>query len=403
MSFRLLNISSMYPGYLESFHNKHPQIASLSYIEHQALLLNDTTEFAGSYYRNFKRLGIEADCIITNYTSLQNKWRSENGVISRDTQKIIFEQVKSYNPDVLWVEDLNHINSSWLEHIRTEIKRIKLIVAYHCAGFNRSVIEKLRGFDFVITCTPGIKQSFESEGIRSYLVYHGFDKDALLRLENHSNTQKHNLVFSGSLFPGANLHNDRIDFIEGLLQENADLTLYVNLEKQYKIKIKQSIYFLSTLMNKLRLKGVIDKIPVFDYARSPVRNYSGRLLSSNHKSVFGIEMYNLFNSSNIVLNMHVDVAGNYAGNMRLFEVTGIGSCLLTDNKKNIGDLFDINTEIVVYNSVEDCVEKAKWLIEHNDEREKIAVCGQQKTLKLHTIEDRCRTIIDIIDRELKQL
>ena len=402
MSFRLLNISSMYPGYLESFHKKYPQIVNLSYDEHHALLLNDTTEFAGSYYKNFRRLGIEANCIITNDSSLQNKWRSENRKKPQDAQSIIFEQVKSYDPDILWVEDLNHINSSWLEHIRKEIKSIKLIVAYHCAGFTRSLLEKLKGFDFVITCTPGIKQSFEKEGLRSYLVYHGFDKDALLRLDNHNNTKKNNLIFSGSLFPGGNLHNDRIAFIEGLLKEKIDLTLYVNLEKQYKIKIKQSIYFLSTLLNKLKLKGITDKIPIFDYARSPVRNYSEKLLKSNHKSVFGIDMYNLFDSSNIVLNMHVDVAGNYAGNMRLFEVTGIGSCLLTDNKKNLGELFDIDTEVVAYNSIEDCIEKAKWLIEHDDERKKIALCGQKKTLRLHTVEERCRTIIDIINRELRQ-
>jgi spore maturation protein CgeB len=316
MSFRLLNISSMYPGYLESFHKKHPQVANLSYEEHNALLLNDTTEFSGSYYRNFRRLGIEADCIITNDSTLQNKWRIEKRVNSQDAQSLIFEQVKSYNPDILWVEELNPINSSWLEHIRKEITAIKLIVAYHCAGFNRSVLEKLKGFDFVITCTPGIKKSFENEGIRSYLVYHGFDKDALLRLDNKIKTQKNNLVFSGSLFPGGNLHNDRIVFIEGLLKEKIDLTLYVNLEKQYKIKIKQSIYFLSTLLTKLGLRGITNKIPIFDYARSPIRNYSEKLLRSNHKSVFGIDMYNLFGSSNIVLNMHVDVAGNYAGNMR---------------------------------------------------------------------------------------
>jgi spore maturation protein CgeB len=75
---------------------------------------------------------------------------------------------------------------------------------------------------------------------------------------------------------------------------------------------------------------------------------------------------------------------------------------LTDNKENLGELFDLNTEVVVYNSIEDCIEKVKWLIEHDDERKKIALCGQQKTLKLHTIENRCRTIIDIINRELRQ-
>jgi spore maturation protein CgeB len=142
-------------------------------------------------------------------------------------------------------------------------------------------------------------------------------------------------------------------------------------------------------------------VPVFRYARSSVKNYSKTLINSNHKPVFGIDMYNLFKMSDIVLNMHIGVAGDYAGNMRLFEVTGVGSCLLTDNKKNLGELFDINSEIVVYDSVEDCIEKVTWLMEHEDDRKSIALCGQQKTLQFHTVEKRCRLIIDIIKSELK--
>jgi spore maturation protein CgeB len=100
--------------------------------------------------------------------------------------------------------------------------------------------------------------------------------------------------------------------------------------------------------------------------------------------------------------MHIGVAGNFAGNMRLFEATGVGSCLLTDNKKNIDDLFDINKEVVVYNNPKDCIEKAKWLLKNESERKKIADAGQQKTLKMHTVENRCKLILEIIDKELNQ-
>jgi spore maturation protein CgeB len=50
--------------------------------------------------------------------------------------------------------------------------------------------------------------------------------------------------------------------------------------------------------------------------------------------------------------------------------------------------------------VEDCIEKARWLLDHEDERNKVALAGQQKTLKFHTVENRCRTIIEIIENEL---
>jgi spore maturation protein CgeB len=100
--------------------------------------------------------------------------------------------------------------------------------------------------------------------------------------------------------------------------------------------------------------------------------------------------------------MHIGVAGNFAGNMRLFEVTGVGSCLLTDNKKNLADLFDVGNEIVVYDNPQDCIEKAKWLLENEQERKKIAAAGNKKTLEKHTVENRCKLILDIIDQELNE-
>jgi spore maturation protein CgeB len=85
----------------------------------------------------------------------------------------------------------------------------------------------------------------------------------------------------------------------------------------------------------------------------------------------------------------------------MFEVTGIGSCLLTDNKRNLSDLFDTGSEVVVYDNADDCLAKVRWLLEHEDERKKIALAGQQKTLKSHTVEERCGSIIEIINDELK--
>jgi spore maturation protein CgeB len=150
----------------------------------------------------------------------------------------------------------------------------------------------------------------------------------------------------------------------------------------------------------MKMHRLTRKINVFEYGRSPGRSYSRALLELNHSPIYGIDMYNLFNNSKIVLNMHADVAGDYAGNMRMFEVTGVGSCLLTDNKKNIGNLFVPGKEIVVYDSPEDCVKKVNWLIEHETERKEIARLGHEKTMKMHTVENRCKSIIDIIKSEL---
>jgi spore maturation protein CgeB len=146
---------------------------------------------------------------------------------------------------------------------------------------------------------------------------------------------------------------------------------------------------------------MFNKFQILHYGNTWVDSYSDNLLTHKRPPVYGTDMFNLFLDTKIVLNFHLGMAGDYAGNMRMFEVTGVGSCLLTDNKKNMRDLFDIDTEVIVYDNEEDCVAKIKWLLDHEEDRKRIAASGQHKTLKYHTVENRCRTIIEIINNELK--
>ena len=390
----------MYSGSLELFYEKHPDTAQLTYDQHYSLLMNDTTEFAGSYTRNFRKLGIDARCVVANDVLLQNKWKVENIRALNENKDVLFTQIDSFQPDILWIENLDYIDNAWFSKVRKEIKSVKLIIAYHCAPYTKLELEKLRNADFIITCTPGLKSKFENEGIKSYLVYHGFDTDLLTRINTEKIEPVKDLVFSGSLITGGSFHNSRIDLIEKIIAVNIDLSLYVTLENKYKIKAKQLLYHLLEISKKLRLEKLTDRIPVFEYGRSNVKGYSAKLLESNNPPRYGIDMYNLFNMSKIVLNIHIGVAGEYAGNMRLFEVTGMGSCLLTDNKRNMSDLFDVEKEVVVYDSPEDCINKIKWLLDNEEERIRIARAGQKKTLEFHTVEARCKSIIDIINSQI---
>lgn len=402
MSFKLFTISSVYPGYLRSFYMRFEQLKNLSYDEHYCLFLKDTTEFVGSYTRTFRKLGVDAKCVIANDYILQSKWETENCNKSENDKKVLFEQVRRFQPDILSIENLSYTDKKWLDNIRKSVKSIKLIIAYHCSFISPKIIERLKYVDFVITCTPGLKQEMENKGLKSYLVYHGFDEDLLCRIVNENNFPQNNFIFSGSLSAGAGFHGDRIELVENILKADVDIALYVNLEKEYKIRVKQSLHLVNEFIKKINLDKIRRYIPLLHYGETSIKNYSDILLKKSHQPVFGIDMYKLFYSSNIVLNIHADVAGNYAGNMRLFEVTGVGSCLLTDNKNNLSDLFEIGKEVVVYNGIEDCIDKAKWLFENNEERKKIAFSGQQKTLKSHKVEDRCRYILKIINAELEK-
>ena len=57
----------------------------------------------------------------------------------------------------------------------------------------------------------------------------------------------------------------------------------------------------------------------------------------------------------MTLNHHIDVAEAYAGNLRLFEATGVGTLLVTDWKKNLHEMFEAGKEVVTYRTPEECV------------------------------------------------
>ena len=392
----------MYSGYLDLFYERNGQIKNFSFNAHYNKLLNETTEFVGSYTRGFRKLGLDAHFIIANDLNLQSKWSKENLLKDTKKEELLFNQVRFFQPEILWIDNLSLVDLDWLKSIRIKVKSIKLIVGYHCSPYGKRILDTLKGVDFVFTCTPGLKSEMEAEGLRTYLVYHAFDDALIPQIAEKPSHPENDFVFSGSLISGAKFHDERIKLIENILKGNIDISLYVNLEKQYKIKAKQSIYYVRSLLNKMNMEKLTNRISLFEYGKTRIDNYSDLLLKSCQNPVYGLDMYKLFQNSRVVLNMHIGVAGAFAGNMRLFEVTGTGSCLMTDNKKNLKDLFDTDYEIVVYDNAEDCVNKVRWLLENETQRAKIASAGHARTLKSHTVENRCIQIKEILERELRK-
>src|SRR5438445_13457678 len=100
-------------------------------------------------------------------------------------------------------------------------------------------------------------------------------------------------------------------------------------------------------------------------------------------------MFEVLGSAKIGLNRHVvDVAGHFANNMRLFEATGMGTCLLTDMKSNLGELFEVDREVVAYENTQDLMRHLAYLLDHPAERRAIADAGQARTLRDHTYRRR---------------
>ena len=81
----------------------------------------------------------------------------------------------------------------------------------------------------------------------------------------------------------------------------------------------------------------------------------------------------------------------------MFEATGVGSCLISDHKNNNDEYFLPEKEIVVYKNKFDLMDKLDFYINNDKERQEIALAGQKRTLKDHTIDIRATELIDIIE------
>ncbi len=101
-------------------------------------------------------------------------------------------------------------------------------------------------------------------------------------------------------------------------------------------------------------------------------------------------MYQTLHDSRLTLNTHIDIALDNASNMRLFEATGVGTCLLTERQPDLAELFEPDVEVATYSSPPEAVEKARYLLDHDDVRRSIADAGQARVQRDHTFAQRAQ-------------
>jgi spore maturation protein CgeB len=112
--------------------------------------------------------------------------------------------------------------------------------------------------------------------------------------------------------------------------------------------------------------------------------------------LYGIAMFQKLHDSRVTLNTHLDASVGSASNMRLYEATGVGACLLTDWKANLKELFEPDVEVVVYRDSLECVAKYRELIADEPRRRRIAQAGQRRAMRDHTVAHRAEQLHELL-------
>lgn len=94
----------------------------------------------------------------------------------------------------------------------------------------------------------------------------------------------------------------------------------------------------------------------------------------------------LYQRTKIGLNIHN--RGKYTvGNYRLFDLPANGVMQISDGEEYLKSFFDVGTEIIGYNQLDDLIDKVRYYLNNDDERIKIARRGYRRVLKDYRIRD----------------
>ncbi len=82
--------------------------------------------------------------------------------------------------------------------------------------------------------------------------------------------------------------------------------------------------------------------------------------------------------------------------LRIFDIMGAGGFLLTNYQAELPEIFELDKDLVAYESQEDMLNKIAYYLEHEDKRIQIAKNGQEKVRKYHTYKVKLEKITNIV-------
>ena len=389
---RILILNADYPRFLAWLYRAH---AGLEHAAHADQMTARNASLFGSsdfYSRRFTGLGHPAADVHVNNRFLQSAWAREHGMareaealveaptqqavpgwleravapfkpvlrplarriglsprLDPASEKILLAQIEAFKPDLVLNQDVFHVDTALMRRIKGIGKPVLV---------GQVGIEPSRGvdwsvYDLMISQLARIVQSFRAAGVRAEVSHLAFEPRLLDAL------------------PPAPLRDADISFVGSLSADH-----------------RQRIALLEAVAARYDLKiwGAISRsVP----ASSPLhRCFQGE--------VWGAEMYQTLRRAKITLNSHIDIAGREAGNVRLFEATGVGAFLLTDFKDNLHTLFEPDREVAAWRSIDDCLAAIARFLEDAEGRAAVAAAGQKRTLSRHTYENRAREILGLV-------
>jgi len=390
---RILILNADYPRFLTQHYRSQPGLEDASYAAQMAARNASLFGLANFYSTNFAALGHTAAEIHVNNSWLQLAWAREHGIpieapeatferralpgwieravtplkpmlrplarkvglsprLDAQATEILIAQIEDFRPDLIFNQDVFRVDTGLARRIK-DIGSKPFLMGH--VGIEPPRGQDWTVYDLMLSQLPRLVQLFRNAGARAELSHLAFEPAILDALPNRP-AQDIEVSFVGS----------------------------VSVDHQQRIAVLEAV----ARTHDLKIWG---SHPHALPASSPLH----RCLQGE---VWGTDMYQVLQRSRITLNSHIDLAGREAGNMRLFEATGVGAFLLTDFKDNLHALFQPDSEVAVWRSVDDCLTAINRYLGDDHCRDEIARAGQTRTFAQHTYRHRAIEILSLVDK-----
>ena len=402
------------------------KLDQITFLEALRIIHNNRSAWSDAYSDGFSRLGIQAIDLIVNDKKLQLKWAKENGV-SINTEywqiEVVIAQLRFIKPDVVIFQNFEILPDEIIKELKTWVKSIKVLAIQ--IGYPRDD-KDLSFYDLIFPTLNYIRDKCIHFKKPMHICKPAFDTRILSEIQNPIK-KEYPISFLGSSGVGYECGRAKRYWMLYEIFQKVKINVHLDEDRSHShLKNNKKSY----IENRKRKEVISDKNfgaiinilnqeDTFDHQTllsdflcdrtlrealfaklEPLVPLKFMFHNTILPPVYGIEYYELISKSFTILNIHTDAIGHRVGNMRMFETTGVGSCLLIENGSNLNEFFEKGTEVVAYENLDDCLEKINYLSNNLNAALEIGKSGQKKTLKEHTVANRCELILGVLNEYL---
>ena len=368
---KFLQVHTFYQAAIDELYSSTPGLAARSFAEQTEALVRDGFSGIHMFAPYMGELGYEGILVVANNPFSQLRWLKENNIAvpsgNIDFLELVRVQVETIKPEILYLSDPITFNGDFIASLSF---KPELIIGWRAANIPESI--NWKGFDLMFSNLDALRQAALTLGVKNTEhFFPGFP--VWIYDEIKQNKPQYDVVFCGQV--SFRQHKRRNSLLHSVASEIINGSF-------------SGVFYLS---------GNRDAM-------------TKEMAEINRGSRYGIAMHRALRSGRIAIDARGDIglvgvdgrtsdlAGKQTSNMRIFEATGSGVMLLTEDHENLREYFEPGVEIETFKDEAELIDKINFYVKYPEKREEIARRGHERCLNEYSMAVRCRAFDTVIGR-----